>query len=76
MNNMQKGGETLLGDYVEGLCKERGTSIYQMEKDLGIGNGTVKRWNASTPSLRNLIKVADYLGVEPLDLIEQKRETE
>lgn len=48
---------------VESLCKEKGVSISRLEKDCGIGNATIKKWDESVPRIDTLKKVADYFGV-------------
>lgn len=53
------------------LCKENKISIARLEKELGIGNGTIGRWEKSSPTVENLKKVADYFGVTVNDLISQ-----
>lgn len=45
------------------LCDERGISIRNLERDLDIGNGTVRRWSVSIPSADVLHKAAKYFGV-------------
>ncbi len=45
------------------LCKERGVSIARLERDLGIGNATIRNWNVSSPTVDKLKLVADYFGV-------------
>lgn len=45
------------------LCKGKGISIAKLERDLGIGNGTIGRWGKSAPTVDNVKKVADYFGV-------------
>lgn len=45
------------------LCKERGVSIARLERDLGIGNATIRNWNVSSPTVNKLKFVADYFGV-------------
>ena len=56
------------------LCKEKGVSVARLEKECGLGNATVRRWDTSSPNTDNLKRVADYLGVsieclmsEPID---------
>ena len=50
---------------VKRLCDERGLSIYDLEKDADIGNGTIGRWKDSKnkPSVVTLQKIADFFGV-------------
>lgn len=45
------------------LCEEKGISIARLEKEIGLGNGTVARWASSSPSVDNAKKVADFFGV-------------
>lgn len=56
------GGDKLLYEKIETVCKERSISIARLEKDCGIGNATVRRWDKSFPRINTLKKVADYLG--------------
>lgn len=51
------------------LCKKKGVSIARLERDLGIGNGTIGRWVKSAPTIDNVRKVADYFGVTVDELI-------
>lgn len=44
------------------LCKEKGVSIARLERESGIGNGTIGRWDRASPTLENVLKVAEYLG--------------
>ena len=61
---------------IENLCKEKNVSISRLEKECGIGNGTIARWDKSYPRADNLKKVADYLGVPIEKLLENKPEKE
>ena len=45
------------------LCENRGITIYRLEKDCGFGNGSVMKWNNSSPKVENVMKVADYFCV-------------
>ena len=56
-------------DNISRLCKEKGITIAKLERETGISNGTISRWNASSPSVKNLKAVADYLGVTVDSLI-------
>lgn len=53
------------------LCKGKGISISKLEKETGLGNGTVGRWEKSSPSVENVKKVADYFDVSVDYLISQ-----
>lgn len=43
--------------------KERGLSQKMLENAIGISNGSVSKWNKSTPSVKTLRKLEDYFGV-------------
>lgn len=48
---------------IKALCKERGITIAKLEKDLILGNGSVSKWNSSSPKADTLYNVAEYFGV-------------
>lgn len=54
------------------LCEEKEISISKLEKECGIGNGTIGRWGKSNPTSDKLKKVADYFGVTVDELLEEK----
>lgn len=35
----------------------------ELEKEIGFGNGTIGKWRSVSPSVANLSKVAEALGV-------------
>lgn len=62
---------TLL-ENIEELCKKRNTNLTKLERDLGIGNATIRRWDESSPRVDTLQKVADYFGVTIDELIKEE----
>lgn len=50
-------------DKIRELCAERGESLASLERKLGLGNGTIGRWENGSPTLEKLGRVADYFGV-------------
>lgn len=48
---------------IKKLCKKRGISISELERECKIGNATITRWDKSNPRLDTLKRVADYFGV-------------
>lgn len=48
---------------VSRLCKEHGISIAKLERELGIGNATIRNWNTSSPTVEKVKLVANYFGV-------------
>lgn len=71
MKNPKKGGEILIYDNIKKIAKERGISIRKIEIGAGIGNGVIAGWKESSPTVENLKRVADYLGV-PLEKLIQE----
>lgn len=45
------------------LCHNKNISIRKLEQDIGLGNGTIAKWNKSTPSIDALLKVSKYFNV-------------
>lgn len=56
------------------LCKERQTTVTQMEREIGLSNGTISKWATSSPTVNNLKAVADYLGVSMDELLAEDKE--
>lgn len=48
---------------VTNLLLEKNISIKQAERECGISNGSIRRWDTSSPSIDNLIKLADFLEI-------------
>lgn len=45
------------------LCDEKKTNFAEVERNIGISNGQIRRWNTSTPGTDKLEMVADYFDV-------------
>jgi len=56
-------------DKIKEIAEKKGISIQKIEKEAGLGNGTISKWNASKPLAENLQKVAAVLGVKIEDLL-------
>lgn len=52
-----------LRDKIRVLANKRGMSLTDLEVALGFGNGTIVRWNKSSPTAEKLKKTADFLEV-------------
>lgn len=48
---------------IDDLCREKKWSRRKLEREAGIGVGSISKWMKVTPSTTNLKKVADALGV-------------
>ena len=59
---------------IKQLCDERKISITFLEKEIGLGNGTIGKWKTCSPKVDSLIAVAQYFGVTVDSLIEQAQE--
>lgn len=52
-----------LKDRVKQLADRKKISLPQLEQELGFGNGTIVKWDKSTPKADKLKKVAEYFKV-------------
>lgn len=52
----------MIYENISKLCKKKGISIAKLERELGIGNGTIGRWSKGAATVDNVKKVADYFG--------------
>lgn len=61
----------MLYNKIKEVAKTKSLSIYRIERDLDFSNGSLRKWNNSTPSATSLKKVADYLNVTLDELLEE-----
>lgn len=54
----------MLYDKIREICKAKGISIGSLEKQAGLGNGTISKWNNASPTVDNLNAVAKILKVK------------
>lgn len=69
----------MIYENVEDLCVKNGISIKKLERECGIGNGTIGKWRTqtSTPRIGALQKIAARFGVTVDELLQpQKRRGE
>lgn len=50
-------------DRIRAKCKEKGTTMGTLEKELGYGNGNIRRWDEKEPGVKRVYEVANILGV-------------
>lgn len=64
----------MIVDNIRRLCEEHNTSIWALERALGIGNGVIGKWakGSDSPRVGTLRKVADYFGVTVDELLSEK----
>lgn len=51
-----------LVERIKQVCKEKCTTMAALEKELGFGNGTIRRWNDKIPSADKLLLIANRLN--------------
>lgn len=56
---------------VKKLCDKKGMSISQLEKEAGLGNGTIGGWRNSAPRVDSLQAVAKVLKVKMEKLLQE-----
>ncbi|WP_295234940.1 helix-turn-helix transcriptional regulator [Veillonella sp.] len=54
---------TTLKSRIQYLAKTKGLSLTKVEEQLGFGNGTITKWDKSSPSIDKLRQVAELLNV-------------
>ena len=52
-----------LKERIKELANTEGISLPALESELGFGNGTIVKWDKSTPNAEKLNAVAQYFGV-------------
>lgn len=63
-----------LVDGIKSLCSKNGVTITRLEKDAGLGRGTIVRWDTNSPSIDKVMKVADYFNVPVSALVDDQKE--
>ena len=59
----------MLLENIRRLCSKKSVSIAKLERETGISNGTISRWDKSSPTVENVQKVAEYFGVSVDDML-------
>lgn len=54
----------MIYDNIKELCKKRGVSVGSVEKEAGLSNGAISKWNKVSPTIDNLQAVAKVLKVK------------
>lgn len=61
----------MLADKIRALCESRGKAVGAVEAACGLSVGAISKWNASSPTVKNLKAVADYFDVTIDDLLRE-----
>lgn len=59
----------IIFDNILKLAGQQHISIHRLEIQAGIGNGVIRRWRTSSPTVANLESVAEVLGVDISELL-------
>ena len=62
----------MLFEKINTLCKKTSITIAKLERECAMGNGTVRGWKNSSPSIEKLKKVADYFEITVDELISEE----
>lgn len=58
----------MLYDRIKALCKEKGVTITEMEKDLGYARGSLYKIDKHKPSAEKVKAIADYFDISQDEL--------
>ncbi len=61
--------EMTLVERIKQLCKERGITFVQFERDSGLGEHSVYRWDTNSPSIIKVKQAAHYFGITVSELL-------
>lgn len=53
----------MIFENVKEIGRKKGLTIMEIEKRAGFSNGTIGKWQKSSPRVENVIKVSEVLGV-------------
>lgn len=56
---------------VKVLCDKSGISVRRLEHEVGLSNGSISKWDKSSPSVDKAMLVAKYFGVTLDHLVNQ-----
>lgn len=48
---------------IQDLCSSKNTTLIGLEREIGLGRGTIRNWDKNSPSVDKIQKVAEYFGV-------------
>ncbi len=62
----------MIYDTIKEICQKKGLSVSSVEKEAGLSNGAISKWNDSSPTVDRLNAVAKVLNVKVDCLISTK----
>jgi transcriptional regulator with XRE-family HTH domain len=61
----------LIVEKIRSLCNEKKITLAELERNAGIGNGVIRRWDDQNPRSDKLKLVADELNVSIDELLKE-----
>ena len=61
--------ELKLGTIIKQICDERNISVRQLERESGLAERTISRWDTNMPSFDKVLAVAKFLNMSTDDLV-------
>lgn len=58
-----------LVERIQDLCSRKDTTLIGLEREIGLGRGTIRNWDKSSPSIDKLQKVASYFEISIDELV-------
>ena len=52
-------------------CKEKGLTLAELERQAGLANRTIYKWDENVPSVEKVLAVANVLGVTVEELAKE-----
>jgi len=65
----------VLYERIKEICRSKKISVRRIETDLHFSYGSIGKWNKNTPSIERVKMVANYLGVDIGELINDSLES-
>ena len=54
---------TTIVEIIKNMCSKNNITIKELEEKTGLSNGSIGKWDTSSPKISNIIKIADYFNV-------------
>ena len=70
----ERGGK--LVKKISDLCRERGISLAELERQCKLKARTVYRWDSNIPSVEKVKAVAEFLGVTVDELLKKEEDSD
>lgn len=59
----------MLYSKIKAICRDKNISVASVERESGLSNGTISKWNDVSPTIGNLTAVAKVLGISVTTLM-------